>query len=388
LFKLRVSGEQALLATVSPDLDQSRIKVLDGLRALAIMLVIMHHGIRMISSTDLSTPFTALGTFLKNGRCGVDLFFVLSGFLIARQLLAGDTILHFYRKRFLRIAPVYYVILTLACLGLFPSFPRSDPAHVWGWRYVYHLLFLQDVFYPDIIPLFWSLAIECQFYIVAPFLVGVLLLLNRRERYGLFAMAALLSVSIRTWAALRWFPQGTDDWQTYYWIMQEHFPFRLDGFIVGMLSAFLWRDEDARRLLERPTVANALFWGGLGLLISLTGFSVRLEIHVGLFDEIFLTPLLSVAFGTMMLGLLGGCYGHRLFTARPLGFIALISYSLYLIHTTLISTIEQAVHAAMPESHPVLQWLVFLIPYLCLSVLLGTISYFAIERPCIRWSRK
>ncbi len=299
----------------------------------------------------------------------------------------GQHHIAFLQERFLRITPAYYVILTLACCGVFPSFPER-PCDVWGLRYFYHLLYLQDVFYPDIAPVFWSLAVECQFYILAPFLVGGLLLVNRQERYVLFAMAAALSVFIKAWAALRWFPHGTDDWETYYWVMQEHFPFRLDGFIAGMLGAFLWQDEYARRLLRHPMVANALFWSGLVIFIALTGFVTHIDIHVGLFDEIFLTPLLSVAFGAMMLGLLGGCYGHRVFTAQPLRFIALISYSLYLIHTILIPTCENAVLAAMPGIRPSLQWLVFLIMYVCLSVLVSTVLFLLLKNPVLHGPRR
>lgn len=88
--------------TVSPDLSQSRLKVLDGLRAVAILLVLVRHSlIALFMSYQYPLPYIPLFTpFLLNAWCGVDLFFVLSGFLIARQLLAGDGICHFYKKLF------------------------------------------------------------------------------------------------------------------------------------------------------------------------------------------------------------------------------------------------------------------------------------------------
>ncbi len=81
----------------APDLGQSRIAVLDGLRALAITLVLACHVTISRSGQihfEIFLPglFSPLGVFLANGWCGVDLFFVLSGFLITRQILAGDTV--------------------------------------------------------------------------------------------------------------------------------------------------------------------------------------------------------------------------------------------------------------------------------------------------------
>ena len=327
----------------SPDLGQSRIEVLDGLRAMAITLVLACHVITPFwtdpSRPFLPEPFSPLGIFLANGWCGVDLFFVLSGFLITRQILAGDTIGHFYKKRFMRIAPMYYIVLTLVCLRLFPTYPVYEPAHVWGWRYIYHLFFLQDFLWCDIMGVFWTLAVEFHFYIIAPFLIAGLLRLGIRKRFALLALAALVSVSVKVWVAFYWFPHGISS-AIYLWKIRPLFPLQLDGFIAGITVAFLWKDNESRSYIERFPVANGLFWSGLGLLMVLTAFSVRLRNGASDFDIILINPLLALSFGSMTLGLLGGCKGHRAFMARSLRFIALISYSLYLIHEPLISPVS------------------------------------------------
>lgn len=375
----------------SPDLGQSRIEVLDGLRAMAIALVLACHVITPFwtdpSRPFLPQPFSPFGVFLINGWCGVDLFFVLSGFLITRQILAGDTIRHFYKKRFMRIAPMYYIVLTLACLRLFPTYPVYEPAHVWGWRYIYHLLFMQDFLWCDILPVFWTLAVEFHFYIIAPFLIAGLLRFGIRKRFTLLALAALLSVAVKAWVAFYWFPHGVSP-PVYLWRIRMLFPLQLDGFISGITVAFLWNDKRARVYMECFTVANGLFWSGLGLLIALTASSVRLRTHIANFDIILLNPLLALAFGSMALGLLGGCKGHKAFMARSLRFIALISYSLYLIHEPLIPVLLRSPFAITSENHVFLKWLVFLIPYLFLNVVLASMTYFFIEKPCIDWSRK
>ena len=375
----------------SPDLGQSRIAVLDGLRAMAITLVLACHTITPFwtdpSRPFLPEPFSPFGIFLLNGWCGVDLFFVLSGFLITRQILAGDTVRHFYKKRFMRIAPMYYIVLTLVCLRLFPTYPVYDAAHVWGWRYIYHLFFLQDFLWCDILPVFWTLAIEFHFYIIAPFLIAGLLRLGTRKRFAALALAALVSVAVKAYVAFYWFPHGVSP-PVYLWKIRMLFPLQLDGFIAGITVAFLWKDRESRSYIERVAVANGLFWSGLGLLAAVTAFSVRFRYGVSNFDIILINPLLALAFGSMTLGLLGGSRGHRVFMARSLRFIALISYSLYLIHQPLLAVLLRSAFALASTGHAALAWLVSLIPYLFLNIVVASMTYFFIEKPCIDWSRK
>jgi peptidoglycan/LPS O-acetylase OafA/YrhL len=217
--------------------------------------------------------------------------------------------------------------------------------------------------------------------------VAGLLLVNRRQRNLLFALAAVLSVSLKAWAALRWFPEGIDS-DTYFRTVYSHFPFRLDGFIAGMFAAFLWRDEGTRRSLGRPLVATGLFWSGAGLLVSWAGLSTPVDFHVGLFSEVFQMSLLALAFGAMMLGLLGGSFGHKVFMSRPLRFIGLVSYSLYLTHGAVLRPSINTVLRVVPMNHPMLAWLLSLIPILFFGMCLSTVSYYVIEKPCIAWSRK
>ena len=115
--------------------------------------------------------------FFLNGWAGVDLFFILSGFLITFILLKRkrEKALSFKRyllKRFLRIAPSYYFVLFMVALGLLPFYQR--PVQDWWFRVAYHVAFLQDYLPANFVVAFWSLGVEEKFYLLMPFLMMAL----------------------------------------------------------------------------------------------------------------------------------------------------------------------------------------------------------------------
>ena len=145
------------------------IPELDGLRGIAILLVLLRHAARPIfdehgeilrlGSWDIAVP-------LLNGWMGVDLFFVLSGFLIAHHLQSHwPTQFHvgylqrYWLKRVLRTFPAYYAVLILVGAGLLPFYrPTIEASDVFV-----HALFLQDYFGSTWVPAFWSLGVEEKF---------------------------------------------------------------------------------------------------------------------------------------------------------------------------------------------------------------------------------
>ena len=138
------------------------IPALDGLRALAILLVLFRHVVRPFWSTEsglLPVGGWDLGIPMMNGWAGVDLFFVLSGFLITHQILGryrrtdGRIAYGAYLgRRALRIVPAYYATLLILAAGLVPYYPipSEDLAIRLGW----HLLFLQDYLPQTFAPVF------------------------------------------------------------------------------------------------------------------------------------------------------------------------------------------------------------------------------------------
>src|SRR5580693_7177583 len=153
----------------------NKIPQLDAVRGLAVLLVLLHN-------TDVY-PSLHLGLIADNGWMGVDLFFVLSGFLITGILLdtkqSGRYFENFYARRCLRIWPLYYSAL-LFMLVIVPLFRPSEAPAIFGarsspwWAYP---LFLQNFLIPiptsaaGLLGVTWSLAVEEQFYLVWPLVV-------------------------------------------------------------------------------------------------------------------------------------------------------------------------------------------------------------------------
>src|SRR5256885_9119814 len=153
----------------------ARLPTLDGLRAIAILLVVPHNLNLMVTAGGIAHVFTAAP---YRGWIGVQLFFVLSGFLITGILLdardAPDYYRSFFVRRVLRIFPLYYATLLvlfvlLPALGLLPSSFKRDPMvelSLWAYFSNWYGAFHQG---PDAVSHFWSLAVEERFYLLCAF---------------------------------------------------------------------------------------------------------------------------------------------------------------------------------------------------------------------------
>ena len=140
---------------------------LDGLRALAILLVMARHSLRTVLPHDTYAPVLTIGTFdltpaLLNGWIGVDLFFVLSGFLIGRQAWRGDSLARFWFKRVTRILPAYWTCLAIIALLITIGGRWQGSAVPFFW----HVVMLQDYTGSVFVPSFWSLGAEEKFYLL------------------------------------------------------------------------------------------------------------------------------------------------------------------------------------------------------------------------------
>ena len=276
----------------------------------------------------------------------------------------------------------------MICLGLFPPYPPSGFEHI-EWRYFYHLLFMQDYLPPDICFVFWSLAIELKFYILAPFIALGLLKIDRvHHRYAVLIAIITALATLRLYAAL-YISDQSGDYETYFLEFRNRFHLGADALIAGMLCAKLWDNKNIRARLRKPIMANTLFFGGFFLFFALTGFTLLHDTGISLFDKAGVPLLIGGAFGAMMMGLLGGCKASRFFKGRGLRFIAMISYSLYLIHIPLLLPIVVTGARIYDDpAHPALSWLATLPPFAMYCVMAATFMYFVIEKPFIDWARK
>lgn len=167
-------------ASSRPFVAGMHIPALDGIRGVAVILVLFHHFMLAFPKGDPVLAFIV--GISRFGSSGVDLFFALSGFLITGVLLdlqgRERPLVKFFARRSLRIFPLYYAVL----LGLFVVVPlvshvsedyRQFASHqVWYWTYTTNFLFAFDLSTSDFTAgHFWSLAVEEQFYMVWPFVV-------------------------------------------------------------------------------------------------------------------------------------------------------------------------------------------------------------------------
>jgi peptidoglycan/LPS O-acetylase OafA/YrhL len=362
---------------------------LDGLRALAILLVLARHAVRPFLSP--TAPLLPIGdwdaaTPLINGWMGVDLFFVLSGFLITTQICKryggildrvsfGD----YMKRRILRIIPAYYFMLFIAALGLIPLYEVSRQGL--GLRVVYHMLFLQDYLPSNIIVVFWSLGVEEKFYLLAPFVLAAVFRLKKPgAQYLVLAALALLPALLRALTAAR-HPEVVA-YVPYFQTFRSPFHLSFDGLVVGCLCALIYRDRATLKWTGSRAVVHAIFWAGAGLALWLAAFTVQLD-HIGWFQKIPLQSLLALGMGGMLLGLVLGGGPKSFFRAEWMLIVARLSYCLYLVHLTLLGEaghISSLITGSAIYA-PGVQFLIFSGVFLSLSFAAAIALHLLVEKP-------
>lgn len=311
------------------------IPALDGVRGIAISLVLAEHLLWSnpnIGSDRFSHVIYSLHTC---GWIGVDLFFVLSGFLITGILQDSlhdrHFLRNFYARRALRIFPLYYCFFFVT-VGI-----SCAQGHRWGWgllRYLtytetltpLHFPFLTDSWWVGVYS-FWSLAIEEQFYLFWPLLI----LLLRRRRSIAMAAVTLAVLSVATRVAVRHSSIFLhNQYAIYSWT-----PVRLDGLLSGSLLAILIRSRYRDTLFHYWRVVLS---GGL------LGFAITDICYPGLplFDHpdiaVWVPVLADVTFGALIAGAVNSVGKlRRLLEFRGFRFFGRYSYGLYVYHMTLAS---------------------------------------------------
>ena len=331
-----------------------RISRLDGLRGVAIVAVVLHHH-----------------GFLELGWAGVDLFFVLSGFLITRILWntrgRPDYWTTFYRKRALRILPP---LLPLLVVGI------ALTKHLSVWAAAGYLFFLGNVVDAlghgsPVLGITWSLAIEEHFYLMWPVAV---LFLSRKRLVQLSLLILCIEPILRV--AFTHVHPGMIYLLT---------PFRLDGLAAGSLLALLDSHGDAQSLLRRysggMSLASVALYGGL-LAIFGAQFSRYAESRI--FDGLGYSIIAMAAFFIIAYVLLNeDAWISKALSFKPLAGLGLISYGVYLFHLLALGIAEKIAHVrTFPVPYPVLHRLaLFDIP--CLLVF-AWLSYRFYELPIMR----
>ena len=343
------------LAKYRPDID--------GLRAVAVLAVVLHH---------LSAPL------VPGGYVGVDVFFVISGYLItsiiSREIAEGSfTFTGFYERRARRIFPALFAMMAVTLVaGYFLLLPSDMVGTLRGALGT--LFFASNVvFWRDMAagyfaatdaalnPLLhtWSLAVEEQFYVFFPILL--LLCYRYARRYIVWVLIAGAVVSLGGAALL------VKSKSVAVFFLS---PFRAWELLAGALLAF-----NALPLLRSRTLRELAAAAGLTAILVACFIFDEKTTFPGLTA---LVPVLG-AVAIIHAGASGSSFVGNLLQLRPIVYIGLISYSLYLWHWPLIVLIRYAM-----GMEPLTSW----IPALFLaSLLLGSLSYHFVEQPFRRGTR-
>jgi len=291
----------------------ARFGQIDSLRFFAITTVLSAHW--MWSGSQL-IDWTLWGVR------SLDLFFVISGFLITLGLIGAKekpqtrerSLSKFYIRRFLRIFPIYY--LTVFILWIFW---HKQMAGSIGWYLLYlvnfHCIKMQDW---GVAGLFWSLSVEEQFYLVWPFII---LFIPTRRLPIVMVSCVVLSLVAKTYWSIMAVP---------FWTPYMHPLGSLDALAMGGLLAYIYHfhEDRLKKILFNPIV--------IFLVILQTAILINVR-HIPGYTEIF-TVGIRASFGLFSMWLIGratfgftGILGYIL-NAGPLQYIGKISYAIYLFH--------------------------------------------------------
>jgi peptidoglycan/LPS O-acetylase OafA/YrhL len=319
-----------------PNGKQPRIPELDGLRGFAILLVISIHYF-YDPGPNLPRGLHYLQSFFALGWTGVDLFFVLSGFLIGGILLdvraSPNYFKTFYIRRFFRIVPLYYLwlfcLIALVFLGdsFLPSQTQSTQPAI-DWQIWAHFLFLQNLWsnhYSTLagwwLAVTWSLAIEEQFYLAVPFLVRFL----SRQYLIIFLSFVILAAPCCRILARTLVPISSD-------AIYRLTPFRADALALGILAAIFWRDLEFQAWLFRNK--NLLYSVFALLLAGMAALGIWFQSPDRLLTQTVGYSWIALFYASLLFIVLADTPGPIARLAR-IGWLrewGRISYCIYLIH--------------------------------------------------------
>jgi len=361
---------------------------LNGLRFVAALLVIVNH-------IELQRLFYGRPTLIawpvvqRIGDEGVTLFFVLSGFLITYLLLLEQeqfgqiAVGRFYRRRALRIWPLYYAVVALALLVL----PHVALLRTAGYsadisnlpeQLLLHALLLPNVaaVLYGIIPFLsqaWSIGTEEQFYLlwpwvlrraggrVLPVVAGVFLLLLGGQ-HGIVAAFHAAQPTPAPWLNF-----------AFNFLAK----FRLDCLVLGAVPAIL--------LFQRHTVvlrwlmAPAMQWLCLLAVLGLLGWGRRFPLHEEMYASLFAVLILNLAAAEKPIISLEKGW---------LNYLGKLSYGLYMLHNLALALVLLQLGPWLDAQVGWLRWLLTLLATLGLTVLLAMLSYYGLERPFLRRKRR
>lgn len=321
--------------------SELHIPALDGIRGLAILVVMLGHFTLAYQPVYFWEGFVK--RFLETGWVGVDLFFVLSGFLITGILLQAKGSKHyfrnFYARRTLRIFPLYYGFL-VAFFIIAPQLHTPAPgsqfhewqrSQWWFWSYLsnYQILFPEWA-RPYPLTHFWTLAVEEQFYLFWP---AVVLLTSRKGLIRVCISAVVVALGVRIGLHVAGIPETAGYRIT---------PARIDTLAIGGLLAVLVLDERARELIRRYAVHGFVVCLAIVTAIAIPARALPQSSFA---MQTIGYPAIAVASALLIYTGIDATRWKPLngfFTTRLMRFLGKYSYGIYVIHFPLTRAFDRA----------------------------------------------
>ena len=350
---------------------RQRIFGLDLLRAVAIFCVVHRHGMHLVRGTRLD--------WLANLPVphGVDLFFVLSGFLIGQsvmRMMEGEGVWQrtwrFYKKTALRILPNYYALLLLNLLVVWFGVISADLTATPMYQYV---TLTQNIFTPfqGFYWESWSLPIQWWFYMALP--IVAIALRRVVGRYALPVAALLAIVGCAAYRAS--VGMGLDDPYYYDIIIRKTLATRTDSIYVGVLAAWVYR--------EYPQLWQRCRWWALAVGAAVFVAERSISYTLGdTYSVVFFPMLAPIACG-LALPALSSWKTARGPVAKGIMVLSLLSYSMFMVNLLVASIVDGPMHA-FATTHGEAAYLLFWVIVVAATFVL----YYCVERPAMRLREK
>ena len=358
--------------------DTHRIFGLDLMRATAILMVVIGHCVWIVPERD-SFMHQLL---VLSGFFGVEIFFVLSGFLIGKILyqlyLNSDfslaTVFYFLKRRWFRTLPNYFLVLLL---NLLIATIVGYAALSW-WQYFFFWQNLHTTMLP-FFPESWSLSVEEFAYLTLPFFLlisGIFIKPKNKSRFFLVSVIVLIVIFFGAKIGYHITTKNTTltQWNL---SLKAVVIYRLDSIFIGVLCSWLYYQFE---LLWKKYQVLAM---GIGTLLFFFQFFVigylgwGIETHPWLWNVMYL-PLLSVAVACFLPFLSEWKSGH-LFYEKPIVWLSKISYSMYLLHYSIILLLMKQYLSY--DAQDTLQIALFIFGYFSITLILSSLLYRFYELP-------
>jgi len=336
------------------ELRTDRLDFIDALRGWAALGVITVH------SGLICAPPQFLGPLVSAGARGVQLFFIISAFTMFYTLSNNNAILHFFVRRFFRIAPLFYFVLILSVIN-----GNNLPGRYWspdGSSYldiILTALFLNGwnpAMYNSLVDGGWTIAVEMNFYLLVPFLFFAI----RTTKIAILCIPTgyVLGKMLSSVISQAYFPKFPE---TQFYLIESWKWMGLPGslfiFLCGILVYFVWRDWNKFLSALQPQIYTKILYILLLLFLMLVYSNNNdMKYFVLLFMLIFIAS--------------SQC-DSRLMHNKYIIFIGKISYSTYLLHFFVLNLIVK-------NSFP---WVISLCLLISLTILISYLSYKFIEQP-------